>query len=781
MKNNLKILLLEDSDLDAELLQHILSEEGIECSITRAANQKEFFSAINQFEFDVILSDNTLPDYDGLSALKYAREHKPHIPFIFVSGTIGEERAVEALRHGARDYVLKQHINKLVPALQRVTHESKIEQAKIRAEKELRASEEKYRRLVNEVNDGFYITDQHGNITFANAALAKMLGYGRVEDLIGHNFLEFIPGEKANQFARQYKSHLEMAKPPDNFEVEVLRIDGLTAYLDMKPVLIIEQGKVFGTRGVIRNITERKRAEIEIISQKNRFEQLFNNSPIATALLDIQDKVLLINEAFTILFGYFIEEIRGKNINDLLVPIDRRNEAQSFSNETHLGHQVNKESYRKKKDGTLAFVQIIGVPVIINDKTAGIYGMYVDLSVRKKAEEELLKAKIQSEEMNRLKSCFLSNMSHELRTPLISVLGFAELLQQEVKDPDHLEWVGHIFEGGLRLQNTLNTILEFSRLETESASVKTEICKLADQIEKQLKTFQNAARIKNLYLRSLFVDRDIKANINIDLFNKALFHVVSNAIKFTKRGGVTISLDIERLNDRLFAVIKVSDTGIGIAENKIKSLFTEFRQISEGMNRDYEGVGLGLALTKRIVGLLNGNIEVKSEIGAGSEFSIYLPAIPSESEITKEIDFRRTTHQIDAGPFVDRDKVSILVVEDNFSNRSLMKRILKNYELVAEAEDGISGISLATQRKFDLVLMDINLGSGIDGIETMHRIRKIPGYFNTPIIAVTAYAMGGDKERFKSEGFDAYLAKPFPRESLIEVVNKYLRKAKLDT
>lgn len=778
MENIIKILLLEDSDLDAEILQNLLKEDEIECYIKRASNKLDYFNLFNNFDFDVILSDNLLPDFDGISALKYAKEHKPNVPFIFVSGTIGEDRAVEALRHGAKDYVLKQNLNKIVPALQRIMHEAKIEKEKIIAEKELKASEEKYRNLVNEVNDGFYINDDKGVYTFANDALAKILGFNKAQDVIGHNFLEFIPPENAHEYAARFRSNIINKESTEKFECEIIRADGKRAFLEIKPVLILDNGKVIGTRGVIRDITDRRHAEEEIISQKNKFAQLFDNSPIAIALFDINDTIIRINESFTTLFGYFIDEVKGKNIHDVIVPDELKAEANYFSKSIYEGNQINKESFRKKKNGTQIFVQIIGIPIIVKEKTVGIYRMYVDLTQRKNTEEALIKAKQQTDEMSRLKSVFLSNMSHELRTPLISVLGFAELLREEINNPEHHEWIEHIIEGGTRLKNTLNSILEFTKLETESVSIKFENCKLADQIEKQLKIFQNNARNKNLYLKSVYINRELKAKTNPELFSKAVFHLISNAIKFTKTGGVTVTLDLNRKDDQLLAVVKVTDTGIGIPESKIKHLFNDFRQVSEGIDRIYEGVGLGLALTHRIVKLLNGKLEVKSSEGHGSEFSIHLPAIPSDNDITKELDLRKSTHQIDVTIFEDKGKCSILIVEDNLSNRLLMKRILKDYDIISEAEDGITAISLAAQTKFDIVLMDINLGPGIDGIETMHRIRKIPGYIRVPIVAVTAYAMVNDKERFKSEGFDSYLAKPFYKESLIELVNKFVKKAK---
>ena len=167
MKKNMQILHFEDDDLDAKIIKNILKEEGIECSITRASCKKEYFSKIHQNDYDIILADNSLPDYNGISALKYAREHKPNIPFIFVSGTIGEDRAIEALRYGARDYVLKQHLNKLAPAIRRIINEIEIEQVS-------KESEEKYRSFFENSMDAILLTIPNGNILSANPAACMM-------------------------------------------------------------------------------------------------------------------------------------------------------------------------------------------------------------------------------------------------------------------------------------------------------------------------------------------------------------------------------------------------------------------------------------------------------------------------------------------------------------------------------------------------------------------------------------------------------------------------------
>ena len=264
--------------------------------------------------------------------------------------------------------------------------------------------------------------------------------------------------------------------------------------------------------------------------------------------------------------------------------------------------------------------------------------------------------------------------------------------------------------------------------------------------------------------------RSVNAYIDKELFGKALFHLVHNGIKFTKKGGVSISLSQKSEKDMEWAVISVIDTGVGIAKENFNTIFRAFRQSSEGLNRSYEGSGLGLAISKRIVELIHGKIQVESEVGKGSTFSIWLPAIQTQNQIQERV---REKHKItEVNPPTNKEKglPKILVVEDNASNRMFFNRCLTNSARIVEAEDGITGVTLASKEQFDLVLMDINLGMGIDGIEALHQIRKIPGYVRVPIVAVTAYSMPGDKDRFLKAGFGDYLSKPFTKDDLVNKV-----------
>jgi signal transduction histidine kinase len=383
---------------------------------------------------------------------------------------------------------------------------------------------------------------------------------------------------------------------------------------------------------------------------------------------------------------------------------------------------------------------------------------------------ELISAKEIAEEMNKLKSIFLANMSHELRTPLISVLGFAELLQLELTNADQLELVDQVLEGGRRLNLTLNSILEWSKLESEKLSLKLSPSNLAVEIHKNIDIYMPLAKAKQLFINSEFSDANLIANIDTGLFDKAFFQLMHNAIKFTTKGGISVTLNQIKKEEVVWAVINVMDTGIGIPRESLDKIFVEFRQSSEGLSRSHEGSGLGLSLAKKMIELMNGKIEIKSEVEKGSTFSIWLPTVLDAAALNLKVEEKIKTIAVEPAIKKTGALPAVLLVEDNPSNRMLVKRMLVNDYIVYEAEDGFTGIALASKNNFNLLLMDINLGYGIDGIETMHEIRKIPGYFKVPIIAVTAYAMFGEKDRLLNEGFDDYVQKPFTKVELINHV-----------
>lgn len=243
---------------------------------------------------------------------------------------------------------------------------------------------------------------------------------------------------------------------------------------------------------------------------------------------------------------------------------------------------------------------------------------------------ELISAKEKAEDMNRLKSIFLANMSHELRTPLISVIGFAELLQLELSDPQQLELVELILQGGNRLNHTIKSILEWTSLESKNFSLIFTPSNLSLEIKKNIPLFLQMAKVKGLIIKQNINDLTFISSIDVRLFDEVFFQLLHNAIKFTDKGGITISLYQIKKEGIDWAVICIADTGIGIPKENLEKIFVEFRQSSEGFNRSHEGSGLGLSIARKMIELINGRVEIKSEVNKGSTFSIWLPALVDE-------------------------------------------------------------------------------------------------------------------------------------------------------
>ena len=365
------------------------------------------------------------------------------------------------------------------------------------------------------------------------------------------------------------------------------------------------------------------RSQGELRRQKEYFEALVLNSPVAIAIIDLDGNVVSWNPAAERLFGYTQAEAVGRRIDDLVAKTpEMRAEVARHMQETSGDNQVHTVTRRIRKDGTLVDVELLGVPVTVGREQVGTYAMYHDIT-------ELQHARQQAETASRAKSDFLANMSHELRTPLNAIIGYSEMLHEEADElgqQDLIPDLLRISAAGRHLLGLINTILDLSKIEAGRMDLYLETFDVADMVEDTATVIQPLVAENNNELQIHCTETVGSMLADLTKVRQAVFNLLSNASKFTKDG--TIGLDVTRewAAGQEWVIFAVSDTGIGMTPEQLGKVFQEFSQADSSTTRDYGGTGLGLTLSRRLCRMMGGDITVASEVGKGSTFTIRLPA-----------------------------------------------------------------------------------------------------------------------------------------------------------
>ncbi len=634
------------------------------------------------------------------------------------------------------------------------------------AREELKISESKYHDLFDNVNDAIMIFEPETEIVLeVNNKACEIYNIPK-EKFLGLSLKTLTKDikdgvTKINNTLR-YKSYR-------NFESRQFMPDGRTLDLLINASVINFNGKT-AILSINRDISERKIAEENIKLLSRSIEQ----SQVSVVITDPQGIIQYVNNKFTELTGYSFNEVNGSSINILHSDYHPPDYYQSIWNTILSGKDWHGELLIPKKNGECYWENAVFSPIINEGgKITNIVGVKEDITEKKKMIEELISAKEKAEEANILKSHFLANMSHELRTPLVGILGFAELLSDETTDADHLEMTETILRSGRRLLETLNSILDISRIEANKQDINPEIINIGDILTESIQLFKPSAKEKGLSLNLIIPGQMPVFLSDRDMLIKIFNNLINNAVKYTEQGSVTIKVSTDIDIPQKSISIEVSDTGIGINKKHQEIIFEPFRQVSEGLSRTFEGTGLGLSITQKLVKILNGTISLKSNPGIGSTFTIKFPI--EERKIMPPIIDDKTKVLIDSKQNLNNSMASILLVEDDKINASVVKAYLNNYTFVDHVIDGSEAVNICKEKYFDAILMDINL-KGMNGVEAAHNIRLINEHFlSVPIIAMTAYAMKGDKERFLSDGFDYYISKPFRRSELLDVLSNVIK------
>lgn len=395
-----------------------------------------------------------------------------------------------------------------------------------------------------------------------------------------------------------------------------------------------------------------------------------------------------------------------------------------------------------------------------------------DIALRKKIEAEMIIEK----ESSKLKSTLLLTLNHEFRTPLTGILGSAAILKDQLSNSPSGIFVEGIVASGNRLLRTFNSFLALSELELAEKEMKGEIVHLNQIVLQIVEKMKPEADIKGISIK-VYSYHELHIPADEYFIKLTIINILDNAIKFTNQGEISIRLMNEIVNGTIMAKLEIADTGIGISKDHINFVFHEFRQVSEGIGRKFEGNGLGLTIAKKIVDRMGGNIFVKSELNKGSIFTILLPLIDNgfnkEGDISSEVFSQTEAAEEEEKPAESlRD---ILLVEDNFINAEVIATFLTGKFNIHHAYNGESAIKMAKNKQYNLILMDINLGEGYNGVETSYEIRKLNNYKDIPIVAVTGYSFLEEKEKLLDAGMSDYLAKPFDKKELIETIKRLLK------
>jgi signal transduction histidine kinase len=424
--------------------------------------------------------------------------------------------------------------------------------------------------------------------------------------------------------------------------------------------------------------------------------------------------------------------------------------------------------------GAVDFIMTPVIPDVLRAKVS----VFVDLfrmtqQVRAQAEERIAlareqAARLEAERANRAKSEFLANISHELRTPMNAIIGMTDLAREEPVSATVKEYLETVSGSAHTLLALLNDILDLSKLESGKLELESVPFSLRDVIEELSQAFRVLAVEKGLAyhwsVQNAIPDRLVGDPLRI---KQILSNFLSNAIKFTEKGGIAIDVEATSITDKTVVLrFCVSDTGIGIAIEDQHRIFSPFTQADASITREFGGTGLGLAICADLIRAMGGTHAVQSVRNAGSKF-YFRVGLPVAAE---ELQTADQPEKFDVGAGKTATKLRILLAEDGRANQALVRHVMgKRGHEVVMANDGHEAIELASTEKFDLILMDVQMPR-LDGLQATAAIRAIPGLPRIPIIALTAHAMPGDRERCFEAGMDAYLAKPLDLKTLVETV-----------
>ncbi|TGK84466.1 PAS domain-containing sensor histidine kinase [Leptospira montravelensis] len=637
--------------------------------------------------------------------------------------------------------------------------------------------------------DAVIVTDLEFRITSWNLAAERIYGYS-AKEVIGKSAMTILKTVQSNSTR---DNRIVELQTNGIWQGEVFQYTKRSERLTIRSAVSLLKDKSDQTIGIIainRDITEEIKIKEELVDSEERFRMSFDNAGVGVCILDLNGQFIRVNKKLIAMLGYEEAELLGKKTNEFAYEDDKI----LFDSFRDLALSGSKENiiYEKRffsKDKRILWFEISNTLVKNRDGEPSYFVVHVnDISGRKNAEFHLRNAIKEAERANQAKSEFVANMSHEIRTPLNGVIGFNELLLTTNLDTDQREFVRNAISSAHGLLGIINDVLDISKIEAGKLVLNEVTSNLKQIINDSLGVLRWKANEKGINLR-LEAGEGIPEIILVDAtrLRQILINLLGNAVKFTEVGDVILKVNASEISfqkTKLEFVIK--DTGIGISEEQKSHLFQSFWQGETNSKRRYGGSGLGLKITKSLLDLMGGVIEVKSQVGVGSEFHFSI-----------ECNFGKENSDLDSGANnnVPNEELAqyresvltdisphILIVEDNKMNRELLKRMIQKYipnAKIIEAVDGLEGVRFFRELIPNLVFMDVQMPN-MDGLEAATEIRKQPSGSKVPIIALTAGALYEERKKCFEVGMDQFLPKPIDILALNEILFHYLNRSTLE-
>ena len=668
--------------------------------------------------------------------------------------------------------------------------------------------------IIDTIPDGVVLIESDGTIGLFNRACERLFGY-RAKEIIGKSVGCLLPERHREQHEGYFRCEGDAGAQSiaQGRETEGQRKDGTVFPIELSVGQVDDEGSS-GFVGIIRDITDRKRTEQSLLEADSQHRAIIETAVDGVIIIDSLGTIRTYNPACESMFGFASEEVVGRNVK-MLMPspdfdrhdgylrryrecgerkiigtgrevIGRRKDGSTFPLELSVGET--------DKGGSLIFVGILReiterkvIEEQVRDSEEALQRQIDDLQFAQTCleeqghemavlAEELAEAKDEAESASKAKSDFLAAMSHEIRTPMNGIIGLSRLLAAADLGDEQSSQARMILDCAETLMGLLNDILDLSKIEAGHLELDPGPFDVAELFRTVERLWAGKASEKKLDFR-VRLQPKLPARLVGDQMRlrQIVFNLISNAIKFTLEGHVELRVSLgERGEDSVVLVIEVEDSGMGIDQAIQDKLFQKFVQADRSISRDFGGTGLGLAICRNLVEMMQGRISLESEPGAGTTFRVEVRLQAAEED--QRVETEAGTRSGAPAPCAPGTGARILVVEDNPVNQALMQALLKPTGHAVEiAGNGLEALEALTRADFDLVLMDSQMPE-MDGVTATREIRAMEGPVSrVPIIALTANAMVGDRERYLEAGMTDYVPKPIEPDALFSAIARHLR------